>query len=101
MCDSGPLGLKLLLAEQLASIIEQEVTKLVSAEQVGTVEVVNCKQTCLLKVEGMRSITSIPDRRGVVIAYRGQEVKAKVTCTGDEIELRIAAAARGEAIESG
>ena len=108
VCDSGPLGLKLfgfalkqVLAEQLASIIEQEVAKLVSAEQVGTVEVVNCKQTCWLKIEGMKNITSIPDRREVVIAYRGQKVKAKVTCIGDEIELRIAAAVRGEAIKGG
>ena len=108
VCDSGPLGLKLfgfalkqVLAEQLASIIEQEVAKLVGAEQVGTVEVVNCKQTCWPKIEGMKNITSIPGRREVVIAYRGQKAKAKVTCIGDEIELRIAAAVRGEAIESG
>ena len=93
--------LKQVLAEQLANIIEQEITNLVSAKQVGTVEVVNCKQTCWLKIEGMKNITSIPDRREVVIAYRGQKVKAKVTCIGDEIELRIAAAVRGEAIESG
>ena len=64
VCDSGPLGLKLfgfalkqVLAEQLAHVIGQEVTKLVSAEQVGTGEVVNCKHTCWLKIEKMKNIT--------------------------------------------
>ena len=74
VCGSGPLGMKLfgfalkqVLAEHLASVIEQEVKDTVSGKQIGTEEVVDCKQNCLLKVDAMKNIKSIPDRRDILV----------------------------------
>jgi hypothetical protein len=106
VCESGPLGLKLfgfalkqVMAELLADLIEQEVLALVNEKEITDSSVVNCKQKCWQKIEAMKNLSTLPDRREVFVTYRGQKVKAKVACIGEEVELRIAAAVRGEAIK--
>jgi len=108
VCESGPLGLKLfgfalkqVMAELLASIIEKEVDTLVGSKEITDASVVSCKQACWQKIDAMKNLKSLPDRREVFVTYRGQKVKAKVACVGEEVELRIAAAVRGEAIKAG
>lgn len=105
---SGSLGMKLFgfaLQVVIGEVVEETITKTIAPfllqETFSTDDYTLATARCLEAVMAIENIDTLPDRRTIIVRYRKWPVQIKVNCVQDEVAFRLAAAVRGQAVETG
>ena len=86
---------------ELQSVIEKQVTKLLTLASVGNAEVAELMMESKKSLEKVKGLQELPEKREVTIMYRGWKAPRVVRSIHEELELNLVSAARGQAVAMG
>ena len=102
--ESSLLG-KRLFGFAAAKVVEEAVQvatkssseQLLALESIGVAEFNKVKSAALQELEALPGIDLLPERRAVIIEYRGWPVQLKVSCLAEQLDWCLMSALRGAA----
>ena len=108
LIDSSNLGSRLfgwiakeLSGEEMHGIIKKQVSKMLACPSVGHKEVADVMMETMQLLEAVPGLHDLPDKRQIVVVYRGWKTHRVVRSIQEEVELNLVAAARGQAAACG
>ena len=106
--DSSMLGEKMfgwaakhLLGERVDKILKSETEELGKKESITFEEFHTCFQSCMAKLQEIKGIEELPEKRTVQLSYRGWALQSLVSSLTHHAETHLMVALRGWAVEAG
>lgn len=105
---SSQTGLKLfagavegILATKLKELIDESISDALAAQgQVSAEALADAQRQCLAVVQAMPCIDMIPRRRCVILQYRCQDIKLRVSSVSEQVQLAFACATKSIGVSS-
>ena len=105
---SGPLGcklfgfaLKLILGELVEEVITNKVNAMLKHDIISNDVFMTHFRQAKADVSNISGIGGLPERRSIMLRYRGWPLEVRVKCLADEVSFRFAVALRALAVEHG
>ena len=92
---------KYVLNDLISKILHEETEKFAQKESISVGEFTEFVQKTVAKVQDIKGVQDLPDKRTVVVSYRGWEMETSVSSLAQQVETQLMIAVRGWAVEAG
>ena len=85
----------------IEEVIKKQVAKMLKMESVGHKEIADIMTETMKLLEDIAGVDDLPERREIVIRYRGWQAPRVVRSVQEQVEVNLVSAARGQAAAQG